>query len=247
MEIAKSHLAEDHPLVLQREGFHAETQLALAGLLGIALKVQKTKRWKCPFGYCTSDFDTYSEVADHILNTKFYRHNERFLYHELSGFWAPIISYLNEKHTWSTIKDIFYTDEAKTRIEVIPLQKEAADRLWKTAYHKNTEADIGHISILQRSPWEDAIHFMKTAGTQTSTETSDVERQTRHRDESDEEVGDREETEADTEVEEKRREVQQPIPVSRPIPAFRPRQPQGLQRREKWKIELLRHLSGSQP
>jgi hypothetical protein len=42
-----------------------------------------------------------------------------------------------------------------------------------------------------------------------STETSDVERQTKHRDESDEEVGDQEETEADTEadteVEEKRR------------------------------------------
>jgi hypothetical protein len=48
------------------EGYHSETQVALAGLLGIALKVQKKKRWKCPFGYCPSDFDTYSEVANQI-------------------------------------------------------------------------------------------------------------------------------------------------------------------------------------
>jgi hypothetical protein len=214
--------------------------------LGIALKVQKRKRWKCPFGYCPSDFDTYSEVADHVLNTEFHRHHERFLCNEVGGFWAPIICYLNEKHTWPTIKDIFYADEAKAQIEVIPLQKEAADRLWKTSYHKHTEADIGHIRILQGLPWEDAIHFMKRiTSTQTSTETSDVERQTQHRDESDEEVGDQEETEADTEVGEKRREVQQPIPIARP--AFRPRQPQGPQRQEQWKIELLRQLSGSQP
>jgi hypothetical protein len=176
------------------------------------------------------------------LNTEFHRHYERFLYNEVGSFWVPIICYLNEKHTWPTIKDIFYADEAKARIEVIPSQKEAADRLWNLTDHKHTEADIGHIRILQGSPWEDAIRFLKRrASTQTSTETLDGERQTRHRDESDREVGDQEETEAGTTVELKRREVQQPIP------AFRPRQPQGPQRQEEWKIELIRHLSESQP
>jgi hypothetical protein len=68
------HLVEDHPLVFQMEGYHSETQLVLARLLGIALKVKKRKRWKCPFGYCSSDIDTYSEVADHVLNTDFHRH-----------------------------------------------------------------------------------------------------------------------------------------------------------------------------
>jgi hypothetical protein len=141
-------------------------------------------------------------------------------------------------------KSHFYAHEAKARIDVIPLQKGAADRLWKTSYHKHAEADIGHIRILQGSTSEDAIHFMrKGPSAQMSTETSDVERQTRHRGESDEEVGDQEETEADTELEEKKREVQQPIPR----PAFRPKQPHGAQRQEEWKIELLRHLSGSQP
>jgi hypothetical protein len=43
----------------------------------------------------------------------------------------------------------------------------------------------------------------RRASAQTSTETSDVERRNRRRDESDEEVGDKEGTEADTEVEEK--------------------------------------------
>jgi hypothetical protein len=165
----------------------------------------------------------------------------------VGGFWAAVICYLNEKHTWPTIKDIFYADEAEARIEVIPLQKEAADRLWKTSYHKHTETDIGHIRILRGSSWEDAIHFLRRrASTQTSTETSGVKRQISHQDESDEEVEGQEETEADTEVEEKRREVQQPIPISIPRPTFKPRQPQGPQRHEEWKVEQLRHLSGSQ-
>jgi hypothetical protein len=74
--------------------------------LGIPLKVKKRKRWKCPFGYCPSDFDTYSEVADQVLNTEFHHHHERFLYNEVGGFGVPIICYLNEKHTWPTIKAI---------------------------------------------------------------------------------------------------------------------------------------------
>jgi hypothetical protein len=58
---------------------------------------------------------------------------------------------------------------------------------------------------------EDAIYFLRRrASTQTSAENSDVERRKKHRDESDEEVGDKEETEADTEVEEKRNPANKP-------------------------------------
>jgi hypothetical protein len=92
-------LAEDHPLVFQTEGYHSETQLALTGLLGIALKVKKWKKWKFPFGYCPSDFETYPEVANHVLNTEFHHLYERFLYSEVGGFWAPIICFLNENRT----------------------------------------------------------------------------------------------------------------------------------------------------
>jgi hypothetical protein len=120
---------------------------------------------------------------------------------------------------------MFLADKAEAEIELMPLTKEIADQLWKTSRHKNTAADIGHIRVLQRSPLEDALHFLRRRRTsaQTSTANSDVERRKRHRDESSEEVGDKKETEADTEVEEKRTATWQ----ARPIPEFRPRQPQG--------------------
>jgi hypothetical protein len=82
----ESYLTKDHPPVFQTEGCHSETQLALAGLLEIALKVKKRKRLKCPFGYSPSDFNTYSDVADHVLNADFPRHYGRFWCSEVSGF-----------------------------------------------------------------------------------------------------------------------------------------------------------------
>jgi hypothetical protein len=156
----ESHLAENHPLVFQTEGYHSETQLALVRLLRIALKIKKQKRWKCPFGYRPSDFDTYSEVAGHVLNTDFHRHYERFFYSEVSGFWAPIIYFLNENRIWSTIKDMFLADKVEAEIELLPPRKEIADQRWKTSRHKYAAADIGHIRVLKGSPLKDILYFL---------------------------------------------------------------------------------------
>jgi hypothetical protein len=70
-----------------------------------------------------------------------------------------------------------------------------------------------------------------------------VERRKRHGEESDEEVKDKEETEPDTEVAEKKRATWQ----TRPMPEFRPRQPQGTRQIQEWSIELIRQLAISQP
>jgi hypothetical protein len=113
-------------------------------------------------------------------------------------------------------------DKAEAEIEMMPLPKEIADQLWKTSRHRYTVADFGYIRVLQGSPLEDALHFLRTrTSAQTSAETSDVERRKRHRDESDKKVGEKEETETDREVQEKIRATWQ----TRPMPEFRPRQP----------------------
>jgi hypothetical protein len=67
---------------------------------------------------------------------------------------------------------------------------------------------------------EDILQFMRRrASAPTSVDTSDVERLQKHRDNSDEEVGDKEETEVDSEVEKMRRQIRQQVP----LPPFRPR------------------------
>jgi hypothetical protein len=80
----------------------------------------------------------------------------------------------------------------------------------------------------------------RRASAPSSTDTSDVERLQRHRGNSDEEVGDKEETEADTEVEEMRREVRQPAQ----LPSFRPRLPRRPNPPPKWGLDLLDRLAG---
>jgi hypothetical protein len=159
------------------EGYHSENQLAMAGLLAVAVRVRKRKRWKCPFGYCPSEFDTYSEVAGHILNAEFHRHHERFLHNEVGGLWASIICSLNEKQAWPTAQDIFQGDKAKAQIEVMPMTREMANKIWRTSYTKYTAEDIGHVRAMPRSPMEEVIHFLRRgASALTSADTSDVER-----------------------------------------------------------------------
>jgi hypothetical protein len=88
---------------------------------------------------------------------------------------------------------------------------------------------------------EDVLQFMRRrASAPTSADTSDVERLQKHRDNSDEEVGDKEETEVDSEVEEMRRQVSQQVP----LPPFRPRLPQRPNPLPEWGIELLNRLAG---
>jgi hypothetical protein len=84
-------------------------------------KVKKRKRWKRPFGYYPSDFDTYSDVTDYVLNPDFHRHYRRFLYSEVGGFWAPIVCFLNEKGAWPTIKNMFLAHKVEAEIELMPL------------------------------------------------------------------------------------------------------------------------------
>jgi phosphopantothenoylcysteine synthetase/decarboxylase len=90
---------------------------------------------------------------------------------------------------------MFLADEAEAEIELMPLPKEIADQLWRTSRHKYIAAEIGHIRVLQGTPLEDALHFLRRrASAQTSAETSDMEGRKRRRDESDEsdeEVGDK--------------------------------------------------------
>jgi hypothetical protein len=195
-------LAEGHPIVFQTEEYHSETQLA--GLLGIALKLKKQKRWKCPFGYCLSGFDSYSEVADHVLNTEFHYHHKRCCTVKSVVLGANHLLFKQKPNMANDQRHVLCR-RSGTEIELMPLPKEIADQLWKTGRHKYIAAEIGHIRVLQGSPLEDALHFLRRrASAQTSVETSDMEGQKRRRDESDEEVGDKEETKADPEVQEKR-------------------------------------------
>jgi hypothetical protein len=125
------HLNDAHPTIAQTEGYHSEIQLTLTGLLGMEMRVTKGKRWKCPFGYCSTQFDNYKEVAEHVLHSNTHKDYEQYLYDKIGGFWAPIICYLNMKNKWPSVHDIFYKDEAKAEIELIQLDKTAADQMWK--------------------------------------------------------------------------------------------------------------------
>jgi hypothetical protein len=62
----ENHLAEKHPTAYQTNASYSEIHLQLASLLGIALTGQKTKQWKCPCGYCETEFERYFMIADHV-------------------------------------------------------------------------------------------------------------------------------------------------------------------------------------
>jgi hypothetical protein len=172
------------------DGYHSEVQLGLAGLLGVMLKVNKSKRWKCPFGYCVAEFDRYSEIADHVLNTRAHKEYERYLDTEVGGFWAPILGYLNAPNEWPTAHQIFQKDGIDSRIEVIPMRLETAIRTWRTGDSRHTAENLGDFRVMPGSPMEDVLHYLRRrASAPTSADTSDVERLQRHRDNSDEEVG----------------------------------------------------------
>jgi hypothetical protein len=72
-------MEEVHSSVAQKDGYHSEIQLGLTGLLGMEMRVRKTKRWKYPFGYYPVEFDNYSEVADHVLHARTHKDYEEFL------------------------------------------------------------------------------------------------------------------------------------------------------------------------
>jgi hypothetical protein len=99
---------------------------------------------------------------------------------------------------------MFLADEAEAEIELMPLPEELADQPWRTSRHKYIAAEIGHSRVLQGSSREDVLLFLRRrVSAQTSAETSDMEGRKGRQDEFDEEVGDKEETKADPEVQEK--------------------------------------------
>jgi hypothetical protein len=51
----EEHLQERHRIIFEEGAFHSEVQLQLLGLLGLGMRVNKRKRWTCPFGYCTEE------------------------------------------------------------------------------------------------------------------------------------------------------------------------------------------------
>jgi hypothetical protein len=215
----------------------------MAGLLGLLPKPNKMKRRKCPFGYCVAEFDKYSEIADHVLNQRAHKEFEQYLYTRVGGFWASILAHLNETGNWPTVHEIFYADETKSISDVLPMTEEDADRTWRTNCNKHNAEDIGDYCLLPGSPLEDILQLLRRrASAPTSADTSDVERLQKHRDNSDGEVGDREETEVDSEVEEMRRQITQPVP----LPPLRPRLPQRPNPLPEWGIELLNRLAGKQ-
>jgi hypothetical protein len=116
-------MEEEHLSIVRMDGYHSEVQLGLAELLGVTLRANKRKRWKCPFGYCAVEFDIYSEVADHVLNIEAHMNYEQYLYTEVAGFWPPIFAHRNSKREWPTVHQIFHNDQAETQIEMIPLTR----------------------------------------------------------------------------------------------------------------------------
>jgi hypothetical protein len=120
-------MEDEHLSIVRMDGYHSEVQLGLVGLLGVTLRANKRKRWKYPFGYCLAEFDRYSEVADHVLNTRAHLNYEKYLYTEVGGLWAPILAHLNSKREWPTVHQIFHNAQAEAQIEVIPMTREMAN------------------------------------------------------------------------------------------------------------------------
>jgi hypothetical protein len=143
------------------DDYHSEVQLGLAELLGVMLKVNKSKRRKCPFGYCVAESDRYSEIVNHVLNTGAHKNYERYLYTEVGGFWAPILGYLNATNEWPTAHQIFQKDGVDSRIAVIPMPLETVIRTWRTGYSRHTAEDFGDLRVMPGSPMEDVLHYLK--------------------------------------------------------------------------------------
>jgi hypothetical protein len=129
----------------------------MAGLLGVLPKTNKVKRWKCPFSYCVAEFVKYSEIADHILNQRAHKKFEQYLYTQLGGFCAVILTHLNETGNWPTVHEIFHADAIKSISDVLPLTEDDANRTWRVNCNEHDAEDFGEYRHLPGSPMEEVL------------------------------------------------------------------------------------------
>jgi tubulin beta len=118
-------LIEMMPGELFRRGLHySEVQLRVADPLGIHLNVTRRREWRCPFLHCTAGFETFSENSDHIYSH--HKSQDQELYKYLGGFWAAILSFINEKGQWRLIRELFTTqDISHITSKTQPLQRQS--------------------------------------------------------------------------------------------------------------------------
>jgi hypothetical protein len=107
-DMMEAHLAHLHPEVHQMGLYHTAVQLQLASLLGLDLKVQKRKAWRCSFGWCKRDFDRFIGMNNHAQDD--HLDYEKFLYNQVGGFWAPVLCYYNQHGSWPIVAEMFEDD-----------------------------------------------------------------------------------------------------------------------------------------
>jgi hypothetical protein len=212
----EQHMAEHHPDIYNGGFYHSEVQVQLAGLLGIGIVVGKQRRWRCPFATCLREFDQYAEISRHVELD--HEPSQQRLYSVLGGFWSVLFWHIRVTGEWPTAAGIFFQQGAPTRVEVMAIDREVADRVWKSSERMLTEEILGDVRILPGTPLEGLLHRLRRrASAQTSAETSEYERfESRVRRSEGDAMDEAEVAEMQPAIE------QRPL---KPLPPFRPRHP----------------------
>jgi hypothetical protein len=145
-----------------------------AGLMGVDVRVDKVRDWRCPFDLCQTAFDTFGEVTDHVSHD--HPSHEAQLFQRLGGFWAPLICYFNKKGSWPIVEEIVNATNDQGRYSASPLDRERADELWRSGSVRLGAEELREIRVLPGSPLEELLHILRTsASAQPSAELSEVE------------------------------------------------------------------------
>jgi hypothetical protein len=105
--------------------------LQITSLLGVDLNIETVNTWKYPCENCQTTFEESLIVSDHVDHS--HQSHEKFLEMDVSGFWAAVICHLPNTGRWPRISGIFFEGEAKGKSTLIPLDRDTADRLWRTS------------------------------------------------------------------------------------------------------------------
>jgi hypothetical protein len=106
--------------------------------------------------------------------------HERHLYSKVGGFWAALLHNFHRWGRWPNINEIFFGDEQQVRILLTPLERDAADLLWRQSDPRLRLEESGDEWIMPGSQLEPLLRrFRREESAQASRETSEPSKRER--------------------------------------------------------------------
>jgi hypothetical protein len=159
-EEMEQHLGIKHSHLYWNGLYYSQVQLQIAGLLGINVKVTKRNKWKCPFGFCSREFENYAEIGEHIQNE--HQEYEQTIYSKVGGFWSSLLRCFHVSGKWPTVLEIFTSDKEQVQIEMSPMARFGADIIWKQGQYRLTYKELADTRVLPGTPLESLLRRFRS-------------------------------------------------------------------------------------